>query len=61
MPRLNINRLKITIHSDEETFGTEINFESGLNIIRAENTTGKSSCLNSILYALGFEVIIQGK
>ncbi|MEL7833552.1 AAA family ATPase [Fodinibius sp. N2] len=61
MQRLNLHRLKVTIHTNEEKFGTDIEFGSGLNIIRAENTSGKSSCLNCILYALGFEIIIQGK
>lgn len=61
MRRLTLNRLKITIQTESESIGTDITFESGLNVIRAENTSGKSSCLNSILYALGFEIIIQGK
>jgi predicted nucleic acid-binding Zn-ribbon protein len=35
-----------------------VSFEDGLNVIRAENTSGKSALLNGILYALGTEILV---
>jgi len=42
-------------------FGAEYEFTSGLNIIRGDNSTGKSSLFQSILYGLGFEELLGGK
>ena len=36
-------------------FGLDVAFEGGLVVIRLDNTHGKSTCLNSIAYALGME------
>jgi hypothetical protein len=36
-------------------FGLDIPFEDGLVVVRLDNTHGKSTCLNSIAYALGME------
>lgn len=36
-------------------FGLDVSFEGGLVVIRLDNTHGKSTCLNSIAYALGME------
>lgn len=55
MSRLKINRLKIISRTNEGNFGVDINFTYGLNIIRADNTLGKSTCVQSIVYALGLE------
>ncbi len=61
MNRIKINQLKITIDTAEGVFGTDIPFKDGFNILRARNTRGKSSTLNSILYILGIEEILGGK
>jgi AAA domain len=63
MPRLHINQIQVTILTDGGKFGCAIKFDNGLNVIRAENTSGKSSCVNSILYALGLEALLgkQGR
>ncbi|MND23957.1 hypothetical protein D3C81_300630 [compost metagenome] len=55
MSKLKINRLKIISRTNEGDFGTDIPFSYGLNIIRADNTLGKSTCVQSIVYALGLE------
>lgn len=55
MSRLKINRLKIISRTNEGNFGVDIPFTDGLNIIRADNTLGKSTCVQSIVYALGLE------
>lgn len=61
MNRIKLENLKITIDTVDGVFGTEIPFKDGFNILRARNTKGKSSTLNSILYALGIEEILGGK
>lgn len=38
-----------------------MSFTEGLNIVRAENSWGKSTTINSLLYALGFEIILGRK
>ncbi|MBK0059726.1 hypothetical protein IAE40_13870 [Pseudomonas sp. S44] len=55
MSKLKINRLKIISRTNEGNFGADIPFSYGLNIIRADNTLGKSTCVQSIVYALGLE------
>ncbi|MDX1725648.1 MAG: hypothetical protein R3355_21400 [Pseudomonas sp.] len=55
MSRLKINRLKIISRTNEGDYGVDIPFAYGLNIIRADNTLGKSTCVQSIVYALGLE------
>ncbi|MDP2380268.1 MAG: hypothetical protein Q8M35_07260, partial [Pseudohongiella sp.] len=39
-------------------FSTRISFSTGLNVIRAENSSGKSTCVNAIAYGLGLEAIL---
>lgn len=59
MLALEIIRLKITVNTfEQKVFSTNIPFSSGLNVIRAENTSGKSTCVNAIAYILGLESIL---
>lgn len=58
---LQLNALKIDINTTDGLYGVTIPFKSGLNVIRANNTSGKSTIFQSILYALGFEELIGGK
>jgi len=55
---LHINALRLEINTTNGLYGTTIPFKNGLNIIRANNTSGKSTVFQSILYALGFEELI---
>ncbi len=52
---LRIRHLYININTDQGKFGTQQDFQDGLNIIRAENYAGKSQVVQSIMYALGME------
>lgn len=61
MNLIKLNHLKITIDTAEGVFGTDIPFQAGFNILRARNTKGKSSTLNSILYVLGIEEMLGGR
>ena len=58
---LKIRALKIEINTTSGLFGAEYKFENGLNIIRGDNTSGKSSLFQSIIYGLGFEELLGGK
>jgi len=59
MKRLQIARIKSVLTTPEGLFGFDLRFKSGLNLIRAENTCGKSTCAISLIYALGLEGMFQ--
>jgi hypothetical protein len=52
---LQIKYLQLRIATSEGMFGVDMPFSSGLFVLHADNTSGKSTCLQSILYALGLE------
>ena len=58
---LKIRAIKIEINTADGLYGAEFNFSDGLNIIRGNNTSGKSSLFQSIIYGLGFEELLGGK
>lgn len=63
---LKINRLRIEIKTANESnggvYGFDEKFASGLTFIASRNNTaGKSSVIEAILYCLGFEEIIGGR
>lgn len=55
---LSLQRLKISVNTTGGTYGIDVPFSQGLNIIRAENSSGKSTFINAIAYALGLEDIL---
>lgn len=56
--KLRINALRLTLATNKGPYGVTAAFDGGLNVIRAENTSGKSAIMNSILYALGLEILV---
>ncbi len=58
---LKINAIKIEVNTSSGLFGADYEFGTGLNIVRGNNTSGKSSLFQSILYCLGFEELIGGR
>jgi hypothetical protein len=52
---LRIRKLELLAVTGVGNFGTTLNFTEGLNIISARNTSGKSTCVMSMLYALGLD------
>lgn len=52
---LQLRHLAIRVQTPDALFGADVPFAAGLNIISAPNTSGKSTCIQSILYALGLE------
>lgn len=55
---LTVENIEITAQTNGGKFSTNIPLSEGLNIIRAENSSGKSTCVNSIAYGLGLEPIL---
>lgn len=59
MDLIKINRLRIEIFTENDTFGFDQTFTEGMNFIVSEqNTFGKSSILLGIYYGLGLEEIV---
>ncbi len=64
---ITINRLKLDIDALNdstktiEKCGFDIPFNTGLNIIAGENTSGKTSIMKCLYYALGLEQLLNGK
>lgn len=58
---LKINKIKFEVNTNSGLYGAKYEFSNGLNIIRANNTSGKSSLFQAITYCLGFEEIIGGR
>lgn len=59
MLALELIELSIVVNTfQNKTFRARIPFSKGLNVIRADNTSGKSTCVNAIAYALGLESIL---
>ena len=55
---LKIDNLVISAATNGGAFSCSIPFGDGLNVIRAENSSGKSTCINAIAYGLGLESIL---
>ena len=53
--KLRVRALQIRVQAESGLFGCDLSFGDGLVLLRAENSKGKSTCLMSILYALGLE------
>lgn len=58
---LKIRAIKLEVNTTSGLFGAKYEFANGLNIIRGNNTTGKSTLFQSIIYGLGFEELLGGK
>ena len=58
---ISINKFKIKLSTTSGDYGFECKFHSGLNIIRGNNSSGKSTFINSLIYSLGMEELIGGK
>jgi hypothetical protein len=56
---LQIRHLRLRAETASGTFGADIPFALGLNVLWADNTKGKSTCLQGLLYALGLERMLS--
>lgn len=52
---LRFRRLELRVQTATGLYGVDIPFKNGLVVLRADNTTGKSTCVQAIIYALGLE------
>jgi hypothetical protein len=52
---IKLRHLRMRSFTASRSFGADIPFSAGLNIVQAPNTSGKSTCLQAIIYALGLE------
>lgn len=52
---MKIREIKLNVLSDQKAYAARVALQSGANLIRAENTSGKSTLMQSIFFALGLE------
>ncbi len=55
---LRLRSVRLLAHTEAGEFGRDLHFGDGLIVLRAENSMGKTTATNSILYALGMEGLI---
>lgn len=58
---MKFKKLKVKLFAEDKLYGYECKFEDGLNIIRGDNSSGKSTLVNSLIYSLGMEELIGSK
>jgi hypothetical protein len=56
---LHIRHLRLRAETSSGPFGADIPFSTGLNVLWADNTKGKSTSLQGLLYALGLERMLS--
>jgi hypothetical protein len=52
---IRLRHLHLAAITRDNTYSAELTFRGGLNVVHAGNTSGKSTCLQAIIYALGLE------
>src|SRR5260370_33976454 len=52
---MRLRALRLHVVTTEGPFGVEVQFDTGLVILRADNTSGKSTCTQAVVWALGLE------
>lgn len=55
---LRLRALALRVITEEGPFETLLRFADGLVVLRGDNSSGKSTCLTAILYALGLEGLL---
>lgn len=59
--KMRLRHLRLRSETSIGTFGADIPFQEGLNIIWADNTKGKSTSLQGLLYVLGLERMLSSR
>jgi len=57
--RLRIRAIQLRVKTPEGMCGADIVFQDGLVVLRAENSAGKSTVVQSVIYALGLEGMLS--
>ena len=52
---MRVAHIRLRAIARSQTFGVDVPLSVGLNVIRGDNTSGKSTCLLAVLYCLGLE------
>ena len=52
---MKVRKIRLRALTRAQTLGVDVQLNDGLNVIRADNTSGKSTCLMAIVYCLGLE------
>ena len=55
---MRLRHLRIRIQTSNGLYGTDIPFPDGMVVIWADNSMGKSTCVKSVMVALGLEAIL---
>lgn len=55
---MRFRHLRIRINTDKGPHGVDIDFPDGLVVLRADNSMGKSTCIQCIVVALGLEAML---
>ncbi|WP_051910620.1 AAA family ATPase [Pectobacterium brasiliense] len=58
---MKINKFKLSIGTDSGDYGFKCAFTDGLNIIKGNNSSGKSTLIQAIFYAFGMEELLGGE
>lgn len=58
---LRVNYVQLRVQTSAGLYGTDLRLNGGLTVIHAPNTSGKSTSLQAILYALGLEQMLSPK
>ena len=56
---LRFQRLRLRAVTSDGVYGADVPFASGLTVLWADNTKGKSTCMQGMLYALGLERMLS--
>ncbi|MCT8999941.1 hypothetical protein [Chelativorans intermedius] len=56
---LRFRRLRLRAVTTDGVYGADVPFASGLTVLWADNTKGKSTCMQGMLYALGLERMLS--
>jgi len=56
---LSLRALRLSVATPNGPFGALLEFDQGLVVLRADNSSGKSTCVQGIIYALGLEGMLS--
>ena len=54
-----LRRFRLRALTEQGWYGVELGFTDGLNVLWADNTMGKSTCLQGLIYVLGLERMLS--
>jgi AAA15 family ATPase/GTPase len=58
---ISIKKFEILLYTASGDYGFKCEFGKGLSVIRGNNSSGKSTLINALIYSLGMEELVGGK